>query len=216
MGLFSFLKSDKPAYSDKVWRTKQAAYKGITTDALLAIKQGQIPLVLVCFEASQQNLADFLQEQQVPFFELNTDSVSALMSQDKVVYVCSSQILISSAIVNSALKSLSKKGRLITLMLGHYPLTAGDNKMIEKARELSPESSLTFYSSLDEPIFNLFGGENLIGLLENLGMQEEEAIEHSMVTKSMERARQKLDSMVKHEVTARSQEEWFEKNVSKN
>lgn len=215
MGLFSFLKSDKPAYSDKVWRTKQAAYKGIITDALLAIKQGQIPMVFVCFEASQHSLIAFLQEQQVPYFELTNDSIGDLVSQEKVVFVCNSQLLIQGASVNSSLRSLTKKGRLINLFLGHYPLSTRDNKIIEKARELSPDAPFTFYSSLDEPIFNLFGGENLIAMLDKLGMNEEESIEHSMVSRSMERARQKLDSMVKHEVTAHSQEEWFEKNVSK-
>jgi preprotein translocase subunit SecA len=213
MGIFSFLKSDKPAYSDKVWSTKQAAYKGMITDTLLAIRQGQVPLVLVSFEQSRQDLIVFLKEQQVPFCELNSDSTADAALHDKVVCIVNSLSLMNSTSVNSEVRSLVKNGRVMFLFLGHYPLPARDNKIIEEVRKLSPEADLTFYSSLDEPIFNLFGGENLVGLLEKLGMNEEEVIEHSMVRKSMERAREKLQTMVKQEVAADSQEEWFEKNV---
>lgn len=215
MGLFSFLKSDKPAYSDKIWRTRQAAHKGIITDALFAIRQGKIPLVCVCFEQSLKELIVFLKEQQVPFYELNNDTMDAASFQDKVVYINNSLSLLNSASGNSLVRSLVKSGRVVFLFLGHYPLPVTDNKLITEVKKLSPDAHMTFYSSLDEPVFKFFGGENLIGLLENLGMNEDEVIEHSMVRKSMERAREKLETMVKNEIAAASQEEWFEKNVKK-
>ncbi len=72
---------------------------------------------------------------------------------------------------------------------------------------------MVFYSSLDEPAFKMFGGERLTGLLDTLGMKEDEAIEHSMVTKAMQRAREKVEAMVKVEQPATSEPEWFSKNV---
>ncbi|MCU0368228.1 MAG: hypothetical protein MUF39_05305 [Cyclobacteriaceae bacterium] len=215
MGLFSFLQSDKPTYSDKIWRTSQAARKGMITDALLAIRQGRIPVVFVCFEQALKELIVFLNEQQVPFCELKSDSSDDASFQDKVVYTGNSLALINSASGNSVVRSLVKSGRMVFLFLGHYPLPVTDNKIIGEVKKLSPDAHMTFYSSLDEPVFKFFGGENLIGLLDNLGMNEDEVIEHSMVRKSMERAREKLQTMVKHEITTTSQEEWFEKNVKK-
>jgi hypothetical protein len=155
----------------------------------------------------------FLKEQQVPFFELNSDSAAEAALYDKVVCIVNSLSLINSASGNSEVRSFVKSGRVMFLFLGHYPLPTKDNKLIEEVKKLSPEAQLTFYSSLDEPIFNLFGGENLVGLLEKLGMNQDEVIEQGMVRKSMERAREKLQTIVKHEIAADSQEEWFEKNV---
>ena len=48
-----------------------------------------------------------------------------------------------------------------------------------------------------------------------MGLKEDECIEHSLVTKAMANAREKIESMVKHEVAAKSEGEWFLKNVKK-
>jgi preprotein translocase subunit SecA len=54
-----------------------------------------------------------------------------------------------------------------------------------------------------------------VALLDQLGLKEDECIEHSMVTKAMANARAKIESRVKNEITARSEGEWFLKNVKK-
>lgn len=213
MGLLSFLRSDKPTYSDRVWKTRHFAWRGMLTDAMYAITQNQVPIVFTFFEESQNQLIHFLQENQVPFYELNADSISSANSQDKVVFVSNANSFASSSTLDSFLKSLAIKGNVLILFSSHYPLTALEGKVTQKLKLLFPKSSLTFYSSLDEPIFDLFGGDNLTALLEKLGMKEDEAIEHSMVSRSMERAREKLATMVKHESPAHSAEEWFQKNV---
>lgn len=213
MGLFSFLKSDKPVYSDKVWKTRHFAWRGMLTDALYAITQNQVPIVFTFFEKSQNQLVDFLKQNQVPFYELNSDSVGNADTQDKVVLVANGNSFASSSSLDSFFKSLAAKTKVVILFSSHYPLPAPEQKIIRKLNALLPNSITTFYSSLDEPIFDLFGGDNLTSLLEKLGMKEDEAIEHSMVSRSMERARQKLETMVKHETVAHSQEEWFRRNV---
>lgn len=213
MGLFSFLKSDIPIFTDKVWKTRHHAWRGMITDALYAITRNQIPLVITFFEGTHYRLIAFLQENQVPFFELNKDSVGNIPNQDQVVFLLQGNVLATSAMLDNVLKSLSIKGKPLILFSSHYPLPAQEEKVIQKLKLLLPHSSNTFYSSLDEPVFKLFGGENLAALLEKLGMKEDEIIEHSMVSRSMERARQKLQTMVKHETTATTEEEWFNINV---
>jgi preprotein translocase subunit SecA len=73
--------------------------------------------------------------------------------------------------------------------------------------------SITFCSSIDEPSFKAFGADRIITLLDSLGIGEDEPIEHSMVSKAMARAREKIESMVAHEVVADTEKEWFLKNV---
>ncbi len=67
-----------------------------------------------------------------------------------------------------------------------------------------------------EPAFEIFGSDKIAGLLEKLGMKEEEAIEHSMVSQAMKRARAKIESGVTKEIVSESEQEWYAKNVKKS
>lgn len=69
------------------------------------------------------------------------------------------------------------------------------------------------HSSLDEPLFQKFGGEKIIQLMKQMGMQETGVIEHKMISHSIENAQEKIEKKVKFEHTASSQQEWMEKNL---
>lgn len=70
-------------------------------------------------------------------------------------------------------------------------------------------------SSLDEALFSAFGGNRIISMMKSLGMQEDESINHQMVTSSIKKAQEKIDKkFTGFEQTARSQEEWMAKNSS--
>jgi hypothetical protein len=91
----------------------------------------------------------------------------------------------------------------------HYPLTEKENTLFQKLGL----KEATVWSALDEPLFQLFGGERIIELMKKLGMNEEEAIEHSMISKSIGNAQEKIASKVNIEQSARSQKDWFQKNM---
>lgn len=203
MSLFSFLKSEKPAYTDRVWRTSDKALRGMITDAMLAITRKQIPVVLCFFDDEFVQITKFLTEKGVPAIALQDYRTER---QEGVVWYCSaftaSQFL--SGLTNQAVS---------ILFFGHYPLPKRENEILQKIKTNNPSASVVFYSSLDEAAFKMFGGERLTGLLDTLGMKEEEAIEHSMVTKAMLRAREKVETMVRNEQPATTETEWFSKNV---
>jgi preprotein translocase subunit SecA len=69
------------------------------------------------------------------------------------------------------------------------------------------------FSAMDEPLFKYFGSEKMIVLIKLLGMKEDEAIEHSAVTKYITRGQEKIAAIVTAEQFAQSQEEWMRKNV---
>ncbi len=72
---------------------------------------------------------------------------------------------------------------------------------------------LTYFTGLDEGVMALFGSERMIHLMETLGLKEDEAVEHSMVTKSIEKAQQKLEAKITAPIDVKSSsEEWIEKN----
>ncbi len=59
-------------------------------------------------------------------------------------------------------------------------------------RQGDPGSSI-FYVSLEDNLMRLFGSEKISGIMDKLGFVEGEVIEHSMISKSIERAQKKVE-----------------------
>ena len=91
----------------------------------------------------------------------------------------------------------------------HYPL---HTKEIELIKNWDKEKILVF-SALDEPLFRHFGSDKIIPMIKMLGMKEDEAIEHSLVSKSIIKGQEKIGELVNMEQPANSQAEWMEKNI---
>src|SRR6185436_18917810 len=51
-----------------------------------------------------------------------------------------------------------------------------------------------FFLSLEDDLMRIFGSERIDGLLQKLGMKEEEAIFHPWMTRAIERAQQKVEA----------------------
>jgi hypothetical protein len=214
MGLFSFLKSDKPVYADKVWKTRPVAMKGMITEALKAITQNQVPVVFCYFEDTITEVIAFITTAGVPYFHLTNDSIGEASGQNNVVLVCDASLIASSSGLMGLLNTLSSRGKVQFLFAGHYPLPGKENKIIEKLSSY-PSGEITFCSSIDDPSFEPFGADRIVVILDQLGLKEDECIEHSMVTRAMANAREKIEGSVKYEVAAKSEGEWFLKNVKK-
>lgn len=113
----------------------------------------------------------------------------------------------SPVILTDQLMGVTSAGRMI-VFVEHYPLPEPEEKLFETLNL----NELPVLSSLDEPIFRIFGGEKLISLIEKLGFNEKEVLGHSMITRSIKNAQGKLAEKVKLDNKARSQEEWFALN----
>ncbi|MCK8522018.1 preprotein translocase subunit SecA [Aquimarina sp. D1M17] len=59
-------------------------------------------------------------------------------------------------------------------------------------RQGDPGSS-QFYVSLEDNLMRLFGSERIAKMMDRMGLQEGEVIQHSMITKSIERAQKKVE-----------------------
>lgn len=211
MGLFSFLKSDKPDFSDKVWMSTEYALKGMMTDALQMITKNEMPIALSFFDDTSMQIKEFLTTKQVPYFVIDSSNMQEAATQSKVVFVLDAGILYSSSQVVSFLLDQSKNQKVNFLFFGHYPIPTKENKTLEKINTLS-NKTITFYSSLDDAAFKILGTDRIRATLEKLGLADEEAIEHDMVSRSMKNAREKIEENVKHEIVCSTEKEWYHKN----
>jgi hypothetical protein len=91
----------------------------------------------------------------------------------------------------------------------HYPLHQKEKELFEKLNL----GQAQIWSSLDEPLFKHFGGEKIVHLMKQLGMKENESVEHKMLSKAVQNAQEKIQKKVVIEQTAYSQKDWIEKNL---
>ena len=210
MGLFSFLNSTKPNYKDKVWKASEFCLKGMMTDALQAIREGNIAVVASHFSDRHERIIQFLTSNAVPCFLIEPGTPLGPESL-QVVYVLNPRSLQSGEAVEFLQKLASTKSTSL-LVFGHYPFLSKEEKFLKRISSAA-HITTTFYSSIDEPSFEIFGSAQMISLMDKMGLKDEEAIEHAMVSKSMIRARQKMEEKAKFDREASSEKEWFEKNL---
>ncbi|MDY0074117.1 MAG: preprotein translocase subunit SecA [Thauera sp.] len=68
-----------------------------------------------------------------------------------------------------------------------------DNQLRGRAGRQGDPGSSRFYLSLEDPLMKIFAGERLNAIMVRLKMPEGEAIEHRMVTRSLESAQRKVE-----------------------
>jgi hypothetical protein len=119
-----------------------------------------------------------------------------------------------------------EEGESTTLQLAHYvTIEQAQNKMIVFVEHypltrVEQDLFITLnlkdvpvLSSLDEPFFQQFGGEKTIELMKKLGMNEDEIIGHSLVSKSIINAQRSIEKKVPSEIKSKSQHDWFAVNI---
>ena len=70
-----------------------------------------------------------------------------------------------------------------------------DNQLRGRAGRQGDPGSTRFYLSLEDDLLRLFGSERIGGMLDKLGMEEGEAIEHPLLTRAIESAQKKVELM---------------------
>ena len=70
-----------------------------------------------------------------------------------------------------------------------------DNQLRGRAGRQGDPGSSRFYLSLEDDLLRLFGSERIQGLMEKLGMEEGESIEHPLLTRAIASAQKKVEEM---------------------
>jgi preprotein translocase subunit SecA len=68
-----------------------------------------------------------------------------------------------------------------------------DRQLRGRAGRQGDPGSTQFFASLEDDLMRLFGSERIAKLMDRMGIQEGEVIQHSMITKSIERAQKKVE-----------------------
>ncbi len=88
---------------------------------------------------------------------------------------------------------VKKAGGLAIIGTERHDSRRVDRQLRGRAGRQGDPGSSQFYVSLEDNLMRLFGSDRISGVMDRLGLEEGEVIQHSMISKSIERAQKKVE-----------------------
>ena len=191
----SMVRTDFP---DVIYKTKRAKYKAAVNEIAELNAKGQPVLVGTTSIAQSEALSDMLKRQGVPHNVLNAK-----------FHEMEAQIISQAGQPNAVTIATNMAGRGTDIVLGEgVPALGGlhiigterhesrriDNQLRGRSGRQGDPGSYRFYLSLEDDLMRLFGADNIASLMDKLGMEEDEPIEHSLISRSIEQAQKKVEA----------------------
>ena len=89
---------------------------------------------------------------------------------------------------------VADKGGLHILSIERHEARRIDNQLRGRSGRQGDLGSSRFYLSLEDDLLRIFGSDRISGIMDKLGMEEGEPIEHSMLSKAIENAQRKVEA----------------------
>ncbi|MCL2012838.1 MAG: preprotein translocase subunit SecA [Cystobacterineae bacterium] len=99
------------------------------------------------------------------------------------------------AIAEEERKEVLEAGGLFILGTERHESRRVDNQLRGRAGRQGDPGTSKFFLSLEDDLMRIFGSERLMGLMERLGMEEGEVIEHRYLSKAIEGAQKRVEGM---------------------
>lgn len=184
-------------FPDVIYKTKKAKYKAVINEIVERHKKGQPILVGTTSIVQSEELSAALKKYGVIHNVLNAKH------HDK-----EAQIIKEAGQAGAVTIATNMAGRGTDIVLGKgVPDVGGlhiigterhesrriDNQLRGRAGRQGDPGSSRFYLSLEDDLMRLFGSSNISSVMEKLGMEEDDPIEHSLITRSIEQAQKKVE-----------------------
>ncbi len=88
---------------------------------------------------------------------------------------------------------VKEKGGLAIIATERHESRRVDRQLRGRSGRQGDPGSSQFFVALEDPLMRLFGSERISKLMDRMGLKEGEVIQHSMISKSIERAQKKVE-----------------------
>ena len=182
---------------DLVYKTKREKYNAIIDDILEMNKLGRPVLVGTTSVEISELLSRMLKMKGLKHNVLN-----AKLHQREAEIVAeagkSGTITIATNMAGRGTDiklsdEVKKAGGLAIIGTERHESRRVDRQLRGRAGRQGDPGSSQFFVSLEDALMRLFGSERIAGIMDKLGLKDGEMIQHSMITKSIERAQKKVE-----------------------
>ncbi len=185
-------------FSDVIYKTRREKFSAAIEEIRELHKKGQPVLVgTVSIDISEQ-LSKSLKKQGVPHEVLNAKNhekeaeIISMAGQKGAVTISTNMAGRGTDIVLG--DGVTELGGLHILGTERHESRRIDNQLRGRSGRQGDPGSSRFYLALEDDLLRIFGGERITGIMERLGMEEGEPIEHNLISRAIENAQSKVEA----------------------
>ena len=206
-------------FNDQIFRTEKEKYNAITNKIIECNKKGQPVLVGTTSIEKSEQISSYLNKKKINHNVLNAKqhereaSIIAEAGKINAVTIATNMAGRGTDIklggnkdyvyegkkedekeVKKNEEKVKSLGGLFIIGTERHESRRIDNQLRGRSGRQGDPGSTIFFISLQDELMRIFGGDSIDGMLQKLGLKENESIDHPWINKAMERAQKKVES----------------------
>ena len=183
--------------NDRIYKTTREKYNAVIEEISTLIEAGRPVLVGTTSVEISELLSRMLHMRKIPHNVLNAKlhqreaEIVALAGQSGTVTIATNMAGRGTDIKLSP--AVRAAGGLAIIGTERHESRRVDRQLRGRSGRQGDPGSSVFFVSLEDNLMRLFASERIAGLMDKLGFKEGEVLEHSMLSKSVERAQKKVE-----------------------
>jgi len=182
---------------DKIYKTKREKYNAVIEEVTLLTEAGRPVLIGTTSVEISELLSRMLSIRNVRHNVLN----AKLHKKEADIVEEAGQSGMVTIATNMAgrgtdiklTEEVKKSGGLAIVGTERHDSRRVDRQLRGRSGRQGDPGSSQFYVALDDNLMRLFGSERIAKMMDKMGLKEGEVIQHSMISKSIERAQKKVE-----------------------
>ncbi|XOQ25892.1 MAG: preprotein translocase subunit SecA [Mitsuokella multacida] len=185
-------------YPDLIFKTKRAKYKAVGKAVTELHAKGQPVLIGTTSITQSEELSAILRKHGIPHNVLNAKfhekeaEIIAGAGQKGAVTIATNMAGRGTDIKLG--EGVPELGGLFIIGTERHESRRIDNQLRGRAGRQGDPGASRFYLSLEDDLLRLFASDRISGIMDKLGMNEDEPIEHKLITNSIEHAQKKVEA----------------------
>jgi preprotein translocase subunit SecA len=182
---------------DLVYKTAREKYNAVIEDIVILVAEKRPVLVGTTSVEISELLGRMLQMRKIPHNILNAKlhkreaNVVAEAGKPGVVTIATNMAGRGTDI--KLAKEVKEVGGLAIIGTERHDSRRVDRQLRGRAGRQGDVGSTQFYVALDDNLMRLFGSDRIAKMMDKMGLKDGEVIQHSMISKSIERAQKKVE-----------------------
>ena len=184
-------------FADVIYKNEKAKYRAVANEIKEKHENGQPVLVGTISIDVSEKISQMLKKQKIPHEVLNAKH-----------HEREAEIIADAGQSGKVTIATNMAGRGTDIKLGEGVVEAGglhilgtsrhesrriDNQLRGRSGRQGDPGSSRFYLSLEDDLLRIFGSGKISGIMDKLGMEEDDPIEHNMITRAIENAQRKVE-----------------------
>ncbi|MBP5477479.1 MAG: preprotein translocase subunit SecA [Paludibacteraceae bacterium] len=183
--------------NDRIYRTKREKYKAVIDEIQLLVDAGRPVLVGTTSVEISELLSKMLTMRHIPHNVLNAKlhqkeaEVVAHAGEKGVVTIATNMAGRGTDI--KLTPEVKEAGGLAIIGTERHESRRVDRQLRGRSGRQGDPGSSVFFISLEDDLMRMFGSERIAGIMDRMGWEEGEAIEHKMISSNVEKAQKKVE-----------------------